>query len=129
MVTRWRALFGSALFALCGVAWLARSLDMSLATWISAQLLGMIAACGFAFGGVVTGTRKRWPAAAALVCASPMGQVLSHFSMLPGLIRMVGVPGVVWIVGCLATIAVAIVILVLPPPPIPFDPIPPARTT
>ena len=130
MRNRWRKLFCCSLTALIGNAWLAKSFHSSWELWLNVQILGMIAATGFAFGGVVTDTRKRWPAAAALVCAAPMGQALySAITMLPSLLRFTGVPGLLMIAGSASAICIAIYILATPPPPVPVERIPTARST
>jgi hypothetical protein len=117
------------LVALAGNAWLAESFHSSWESWLNIQILGMIAAAGFGFGGVVTDTRKRWPAAAALVCAAPMGQALySVVSVLPSILRFTGVAGLSIIAGSVSAICVAIYILVAPPPPVPDERIPRARS-
>jgi cytochrome bd-type quinol oxidase subunit 2 len=118
------------LAALIGNAWLAESFESSWVSWLNIQILGMIAATGLAFGAVVTDTRRRWPAAAALVCLAPMGQaLLGVVSMLPSILRLTGLAGLLTIAGSVSAICVAIYILVTPPPPIPTDPIPRARST
>ena len=130
MRNRWRNLFCCSLTSLIGVAWLADSFDSSWANWLNLQILGMIVATGFAFGAVVTDTRKRWPAAAALVCAAPMGQALySAITTLPSILRFTGVPGLLMIAGSASAICVAIYILVAPPPLLPEPRLPPARST
>ena len=129
MRTRWRLLFWCSLGALIGVAWLAQSFQMSLWSWMNLQLIGLIAASGFAFGAMVKDTRVRWPAAAALVGAAPMGQDLYHaFFVLPDFVRIAGVPGLVMIAGSAGTIGVAIYILAVRPPPLPDERIPHARS-
>jgi hypothetical protein len=118
------------LAALIGNAWLAERFDSSWVSWLNIQILGMIAAAGLAFGAVVTDTRKRWPAAAALVCLAPMGQALSGVVvMLPSILRFTGMAGLLTIGGSVGAICVAIYILVTAPPPVPTDPIPRARST
>jgi hypothetical protein len=130
MRTRWRTLLACSLVSLAGNAWLAESFHTSRESWLNVQILGMIAVAGLAFGGVVTDTRKRWPAAAALVCAAPMGQALySVIGMLPSVLRITGVAGLAIIGGSVSAICVAIYILVTPPPQIPDERIPRARTT
>ena len=129
MRTRWRLLFWCSLGTLIGVAWLAKSFQMSLWSWMNLQLLGMIVASGFAFGAMVKDVRDRWPAAAALVCAAPMGQALYRaFFVLPSLVQITGVPGLVMIAGSAGTIGVAIYILAVRPPPPPDERIPRARS-
>ena len=94
------------------------------------QLLGMVGASGLAFGAMVKDSRDRRLAAAALVCAAPMGQALySSFSVLPELLRFTGVPGLLMLAGSAGTIGVAIYILAVRPPPPPEDRIPRARST
>jgi hypothetical protein len=118
------------LVALSGNAWLAERFHASWGSWLNVQILGMIAAAGLGFGGVVTATRKRWPAAAALVCAAPMGQALySAVSMLPAILRFTGLAGLTMIAGSASAIGIAIYILVVPPPPVPEERIPRARST
>jgi len=46
---------------------------------------------------------------------------------LPAIIRFVGLPGLVMILGSIATMAVACFILLTKVPPVPADPIPRAR--
>lgn len=129
MRTRWRLLFWCSLGALIGVAWLAKDFHMSLRSWANLQLIGMIAACGFAFGAMVKDTRERWPAAAALVCAAPMGQQWYRvFFVLPDVLRFLGLPGLMMIAGSVGTLGVALYILAVRPPPAPEDPIPRARS-
>src|SRR5262245_26155414 len=117
-----------ALATLIGVAWLIQRWDLLLASWINIQLLGMIAATGVAFGAMVKDVRARWPAAVVLVCAAPMSQaLLKPLLDLPGIIRYVGLPGLLMILGSIATMGVACFILIAKVPPIPADPIPRAR--
>jgi hypothetical protein len=130
MRTRWRNLFCCSLVALIGNAWLAESFHTSWVSWLNVQILGMVAATGFGFGGVVTSTRKRWPAAAALVCAAPMGEALySALSAMPSILRFIGVAGLTMIAGSVGAIVMAIYILVVAPPLIPEERIPRARST
>jgi hypothetical protein len=130
MRNRWRNLFCCSLTALIGVAWLAESFSSSWSMWLNAQILGMIATTGFAFGGVVTATRRRWPAAAALVCAAPMGQALyGALSTLPSVLRYTGVPGLLMIAGSASAICIALYILAAAPPKLPDDRLPRAHVT
>jgi hypothetical protein len=130
MRIRWRNLFVCSLVALIGNAWLAERLETSWEIWLNIQILGMVAASGIGFGGLVTSTRKRWPAAAALVCTAPMGQALfSSAALLPSFLRSTGLPGLMMIAGSIGSIGVAIYILVVAPPPIPHEPLPRARST
>jgi hypothetical protein len=129
MRTRWRLLFWCSLGTLIGVAWLAKSFEMSLWSWVNLQMIGLIVASGFAFGAMVKDMRVRWPAAAALVCAAPMGQGLYRvFFMLPSFVRLTGLPGLVMIAGSAGTIVIAIYILAVRPPPPPDERIPHARS-
>jgi hypothetical protein len=122
-------LFGCALIALVGVAWFAQRLGASWSIWINVQVIGLIATCGIGFLGAATQTRKRWPAALALVCTAPGAQaLLASATSLPSLIRYGGVPAALMIGGSSATIIVAAYLLVSVPRPIPVDRIPPART-
>src|SRR6185295_11684081 len=105
MHTRWRLLFFSALSALIGVAWLAEAFHMSMLRWLNVQLLGMILAAIVSFAALVTNTRRRWPAAVALICAGPMAQGLYHaLKILPDFLRLTRTPGVLMIVGSLGAI-------------------------
>ncbi len=128
MRARWRALFCCSLASLIGLAWLADSLDVSLASWMNPQQIGMIAVAAIGFGGMVTKTRSRWPAGVALLCATPMGLGLYHtLSFLPGFIQTTHVPGVLLIFGAFSAIAVAVYTLVVPSPPLPDASVPRAR--
>jgi hypothetical protein len=125
---RWTLLFYMAIATLVGVAWLARVFGASLASWINLQLAGMIAASIVAFVAMIRNIRERWPAAIALVCAAPMGEMLARAVLdLPWLITYLGLPGVLLIGGSAATIGVAIFILIAKVPPKPSDPIPRAK--
>jgi uncharacterized membrane protein len=130
MRTRWRILFGCALVALIGFAWLAQRFGSSWSSWLNGQLAGLIVTCVIGFLGAATQTRKRWPAAVALVCAAPMAwAVLVPGISLNDLLEYLGAPGALMIGGSAATIAVALYVLVATPPPIPVERIPSARTT
>lgn len=130
MRTRWRTLFGCALVSLIGIVWLTQRYGWSWSRPIGVDLVGLIGTCGIGFIGAVTQTRKRWPAAVALVCAAPMGTaILSVGTSLPRLILYLGVPGLFMIGGAAATCSVALYVLLATPPRPPVDRIPPARLT
>ena len=123
-------MFGCALGALIGFAWLAQRFDSSWSRWLNVQLAGMIIACGIAFLAAATQTRQRWPAAIALGCALPMAwAVLARGISVHDLVEYLGAPGALMIGGSAATVAAALYVLCAPPPAIPVDRIPPARTT
>jgi hypothetical protein len=132
MRTRWRNLFCFSLLALLGNLWLNASFHWSWDSWTNAPILGLVAAAGLAIGAAVTDTRKRWPAAVALVCLAPFGQFLYSViseSEVSAILRFIGMPGVLIIAGSAGALCIAIHILVVPPPPPPIDPIPRARST
>lgn len=102
---------------------MSQQLGFSLANFLSLQLLGMVAAAGFAFYGIVSDTERKWPAAVALFCIAPLGQtLLSSIGSLPFLISYLGPGGLLFFAGAGATIVVALVIL-LASPPRPAEPI------
>jgi hypothetical protein len=126
MRRRWRYLFLSSLAATICVAWLIIPASISLA--IEFETLGLLATVIIAFAGMVTSTRKRWPAACALLGAAPLGyetvkalpDVLSYFQYLSPLL-------VLTYVAFLAMIVSACHLLFRPLPPVPADVIPPAQ--
>ncbi len=123
-------MFGCSLVPLIGLTWIAQRLGMSQGMWIAGPTLGLIAACVLGLGGAVTGTRKRWPAVGALLCSAPMVVMLAEMApLLPRFVALTGVPGVMCLVGSLATAVAAGAILLLAPPRNPFDRIPPARSS
>ncbi|MBC7975920.1 MAG: hypothetical protein H7138_13190 [Myxococcales bacterium] len=128
MVFRWRLLFGCSLVPLIGLTWIGQRLGLSQDVWLAAPTLGLIAACLLGLGGAVTGTRKRWPAAVALLCSAPMVVMLAGMApRLPRFVGLTGVPGVMCLAGSFATAVAACAIVFLAPPRSPFDRIPPAR--
>jgi cytochrome bd-type quinol oxidase subunit 2 len=130
MRIRWRTLFCFSLLALLGNVWLNASFHWSLASWVNAPILGLLAAAGVALAAAITDTRKRWPAAVALVCLAPFGQFLYHvISELPSILRFLGMPGVLILTGSAGALCMAIHILVVAPAPAPIDPLPRARST
>jgi len=128
MKRRWSVLFWSALAALIGLSWLAKSFGV-LVTELGVSLFGMVAATAIAFLAMVKGFRQKWPAATVLVCAAPMA--LQVFRLLPDIaliIRYFGPPFAVIILGTIATVASAVAILtMLPPKPPQPPPVAPAR--
>jgi hypothetical protein len=112
---RWRALFFSALIGLAGVSWMSQRLGLSL--FLNLQLVGMMAAAGVAFYGVVTATERKWPAAVALLCMAPLGQtILSLIGSLTFMISFLGPGGVLLFAGAAATIVISLIILFAPAP-------------
>lgn len=130
MRARWRCLFCCSLGTLVGVTWLASNFQSPPSQWFNLPVLGLILAAGIAFAGMATDTRKRWPAAAALLCAAPMGQgFYQSLSALPLFLRYAEIPGLLMFGGMIGTIASAGYVLAVPPPPPTDDRIPRARST
>jgi hypothetical protein len=128
MRERWRFLFVASLGALIGVTWWTRTVHLEWGIWLNIQLLGLIAACGLAFAAMALDLNRRWPAIAVLLSIAPMGQsVLSSLPHLPMLLRYLGIPALLWMVGTAATIAGAIYALAAAAPLPTLDPIPRAR--
>jgi len=119
VTARWQLLFWAALLSLVGVSWLAHDWGISLWSWLNVQLVGMIGASGFAFFALATRARVKWPAAAALVCASPMTvEMLRAATAIAPILAELGLPGILIVIGPLLTTTTAIWILVrsVPPP-------------
>lgn len=113
-----------------GVAWLTRNFQTPFSYWLDLPVLGLILTAGVAYAGLMTDTRKRWPAAVALLCAAPMGQgFYQSLSTLPQFLRYAELPGLLMFGGMVGTIASAGYMLVVAPPPLPVDRIPRARST
>jgi len=131
MHRRWQLLFACSLVTLGCVAWLTESLPAGRSVWLNPALLGMLAACGTATAALVAGARRRWPAAVVVLCAAPLGcSVVELLPRLPQFVASLGVPGLLVIVGTLATLAIGLFTLVAQPPPPHFeDPVPRARAS
>ncbi|HEU4735147.1 MAG TPA: hypothetical protein VFT22_44955 [Kofleriaceae bacterium] len=130
MHTRWRNLFCFSILALLGNAWLDLGYRWTWASWINAPILGLVATAALAITCVVTSTRKRWPAAVALICLAPVGQSLGHLLFgLPVIVRFLGMSALLMLAGAMGALAVILHILVVPPPPVADPPIPRARCT
>lgn len=128
MKPRWTVLFYSSLATLIGVAWLTRSFGLGYSFWLNVGLVGMILATGCAFYALIRGVRQKWPAAAVLILAAPMGiDMMKSLRYVPEMIRWVGLSPVLMVLGTLSTLVTAIAILAMKTPPIPHDPVAPAR--
>lgn len=126
MKTRWHFLAGSSLAALVGTAWLADRFGMPLLSWVSVWLVGLCGSATIATWAAVIDLRARWPAAIALICAAPAGQLLMR--ELPdagGILRQLGAPFLMVFLGILGTIGGALAILLGKVPP--RDALAPAR--
>jgi len=116
MKRRWSILFYCALASLIGVSWVARSLGISLVSFVSLSLVGMIAATITAFLALVRDIRDKWPAAIVLVCASPMIlDSLQWVRDLPTMVSYFGPSIAVMLLGAIATAAASIIILAARP--------------
>lgn len=137
MRRRWSALFCSSLAALIGYLWLtlraisiyehSRGQEIRLLDMLDVGVLGLTATVALAVAGMITRTRKRWPAALALVGASPIAFAMARSVLLLPLVAYLGVSIVLALAGTLATIASALYLLFASLPPAPDDPIPRAR--
>ena len=120
MKRRWTVLFYAALACLVGLSWLAKSLDISLASFMGVSLVGMLGATAMAFIAMIRDIREKWPAAVVLTCAGPMVlDSLKWIDDLPFIVRYFGMSFGLMTAGALATAATAIIILVreAPRPP------------
>lgn len=121
-------LFWSSLATLIGVAWLTKKLGLGYSFWVNVGFVGMILATICAFYAMIREERAKWPAAAVLILAAPLGiDMIKALPHLFDLIRFIGASGALMILGTIATLASAIAILVMQPPPIPHDPVARAR--
>jgi hypothetical protein len=115
MRSRWKWLLACSITALAGMLWFASQRHVRWDAWLGAQLAGL-AAC-VAIGGVVLerDVRVKWPAALALVCASPLADTIhgALSSLLP-LISWFGLPIVLIVAGGAGTVALALAILIAP---------------
>ena len=126
---RWTVLFYSALASLVGLSWLAKSLDISITSFVGVAVLGMLAATGTAFAAMIRNIREKWPAAVVLTCSGPMVlDAIQWIDDLPYIVRYFGPSFGLMTAGALATAVTAIYILVSQPPrPPPGPTVAPAR--
>jgi hypothetical protein len=126
---RWTLLFYSALGCLIGLSWLAKSLEISLGSFMGVSLLGMLGATVMAFVAMIRDIREKWPAAVVLTCAGPMVlDSLKWIDDLPFILRYFGPSFGLMTAGALATAATAVFVLVSQPPkPPPGPTVAPAR--
>ncbi|HSD87973.1 MAG TPA: hypothetical protein VLB44_10685 [Kofleriaceae bacterium] len=129
MKRRWSVLFWSSLASLIGLSWLASSFGIGLSTLISGALVGMVIATALAFIAMVKDLDRKWPAAVALICAGPMAiEVLKAVPDVAMIIRFLGAPFALIMLGTIATVASAVAILTMAPPKPPEPPpVAPAR--
>jgi hypothetical protein len=126
---RWTLLFYSALGCQIGLSWLAKSLDISLGSFMGVSLIGMVGATVMGFVAMIRNIREKWPAAVVLTCAGPMVlDAIQWIDDLPYILRYFGPSFGLMTAGALATAATAIFILVKPTPaPPPGTTVAPAR--
>lgn len=137
MRKRWGALFCSSLAALISYLWLTSRLisiyegthghEVGVRGMLDVGVLGLIATVAIAIAGMITRTRKRWPAAVALVGASPVGLAMVKSVPLVLLAEYLGDSILLAFVATLATLASALYLLFASLPPVPDDLIPTAR--
>jgi hypothetical protein len=125
---RWTVLFYSSVTALVGVSWLMQKFGLGYSIWLSAGLGGMVLATACAMFALVRNVRAKWPAAAVLILAAPMGvDMVKSLPVLRAALTWFGIGGVLMVVGTMATLASAIGILAMALPPAPTDRIASAR--
>ena len=129
MKRRWTVLFYATLASLVGISWLAKSLGISLGSFMGFSLLGMIAACVMAGVALMKNIPEKWPAAVVLACAAPMVMdTVGSIDNLTFILRYFGASFGLMVAGALATAAASIYILAAPlPRPPPGPQVAPAR--
>ncbi len=126
MKPRWTILFWCTLASLVGTSWMASRFGVSMSVFLNVQWGGLLAAAVVAFVAMIRVSEAKWPAALILLLVAPIGlEVLRALPDLGVVIDFIGVPGVVMLVGVIATAVAAVWILVAavpsppPPPPVP----------
>ena len=129
MKRRWTVLFYCALAALIGISWLAKSLHISLGSFMGLSLIGMIVATAMAGFAMLRNQQDKAPAAIVLACAAPMiMDTVGWLDDLSFIFSYFGAPFALMTAGVLATAATSIFILVTPlPRPPPGPQVAPAR--
>jgi hypothetical protein len=108
---RWMRLAFSTLFSLVGLFRLAMRYDgLETVRWFAVPLAGLLIATVVALWALLQRSRRRWPAAVALVSAAPMAQLVLRFDVIGSLLRL-ELPLVVMVLGSLGTVVTALVIL------------------
>jgi uncharacterized membrane protein YccC len=92
---------------------------------LAIQVAGLAAGGAIALWALIQRTTRRWPAAAVLVCAAPMAQLVLQPAVLVDLSRL-DKSAILMVLGSLITVVGAVIVLVAKTPPEPRDSVAPA---